>query len=41
MIATLKPSCDALIAAGYPPGPLPNTRMSYAMMKILMIELQN
>src|SRR5215213_3261230 len=32
MIAVLKPSCDALIAATYPPGPLPITTTSYAIM---------
>src|SRR6478752_5064552 len=31
MIAVLNPNCEALIAATYPPGPLPITTTSYAI----------
>jgi hypothetical protein len=38
MIAVLNPNCAARMAATYPPGPLPITTTSYAMM-ILNLQL--
>jgi hypothetical protein len=39
MIAVLNPNCAARMAATYPPGPLPITTTSYAMM-ILNFQLK-
>ena len=38
IIATFLPNCEALIAATYPPGPLPKIMMSYFIVWFIIVE---